>query len=73
MNQFPLAPEHPIAAISNPTASQQNKKKLPVSNFFPFITGVYDTGDQPLLSNISANFRKNIKWPQWDTQGPGGK
>jgi hypothetical protein len=43
---------------SNPTASQQNKKKLPVSKFFPFIAGVVDTGDQPLLSNISANFEK---------------
>ncbi len=43
---------------SNPTASQQNKKKLPVSKIFPFIAGVVDTGDQPLLSNISANFEK---------------
>ncbi len=31
---------------SNPTASQQSKKKL-------------DTDDQSLLSNISANIRKN--------------
>ncbi len=24
------------------------------------------------VSNISASFRKNSKWPQWDNQGPGG-
>ncbi len=41
--------------------------------FFSVIAGVVDTGDQFLFSNISANFRKNSKWPQWDTQGPGGK
>ncbi len=38
-------------------------KKLPASKI-PLITGVSDTGDQPLLSNISANFRKNSKWPR---------
>jgi hypothetical protein len=26
-----------------------------------FIAGVVNTGDEPLLSNISANFRKNSK------------
>jgi hypothetical protein len=41
---------------SNPTASQQNKKKLPFSIFFPFLAGVVDTAT--LLSNISANFCK---------------
>ncbi len=44
---------------SNPTASQQSKKKL-------------DTDDQPLLSNISANFRKNFKWPQLGYSGAWG-
>jgi hypothetical protein len=34
--------------------------KLPVSNFFPFIAGIIDTGDQPLLSNISANLKFEI-------------
>jgi hypothetical protein len=27
-----------------------------------FATGVVDTGGAPLLANISANFRKNLKW-----------
>jgi hypothetical protein len=40
--------------------------------FFSFIAGAVDTGDQPLLSKISANFRKILKWPHWDTNGPGG-
>ncbi len=57
---------------SNPTASQQDKKKIPVSKFFPFFAGVIDTGDQPLLLNISANFHKHLKWPQPDTQGSRG-
>jgi hypothetical protein len=56
----------------NPAASQQNKKKLPVSNYFSFIAGVVETSDESLLSKISANIRKNSKWPQWDTQGTGG-
>jgi hypothetical protein len=43
---------------SNPTASQQSKKKLHVSKFFIFIAGVVETGDQPLLANIYANFLK---------------
>jgi hypothetical protein len=55
-----------------PTASEQNMKKLPFLKFFSFIAGVVDTGDQPLLSKISANFRKILKWPYWDTNGPGG-
>ncbi len=49
-----------MSVNSNPTASQQSKKKL-------------DTDDQPLLSNISANFRKNFKWPQLGYSGAWGK
>jgi hypothetical protein len=37
--------------------SQQNKKKIPVLQFFPFIADAVDTGDQPLLTNISATIR----------------
>ncbi len=37
-----------------------------------FATGVIDTDGQPLAANISANFRKNSKRPQWYTQGLGG-
>jgi hypothetical protein len=33
----------------------------PGSIFFSFIAGVIDTGDQPLLTNISTNFRKNSR------------
>jgi hypothetical protein len=32
-----------VIVNSNPTVSQQNKKKLPVSNFFPFIAVVIET------------------------------
>ncbi len=35
------------------------------------IAGVVDTGDQHSFAIISANFRKNSKWPQWYTWGPG--
>jgi hypothetical protein len=37
-----------------------------------FIAGVNDTGDKYSFANISANFRKNSKWPQWNTWGPVG-
>jgi hypothetical protein len=53
---------------SNPTASQENMKKLLVSKYFSFITGVVDTGFKPLLSNISNN--KN--GPNEILRGPGG-
>ncbi len=46
---------------SNLTASPKNKKKLPVSKYFPFTAGDVDTGDQPLLSNISENFHTNFE------------
>ncbi len=39
---------HYVNVNSNPTASQQNKK----NSFFPFIAGVVDTSDQPLLLNL---------------------
>jgi hypothetical protein len=42
-----------MSVNSNPAASQLNMKK---------------TGDLPLLSNIPANFRKNSKRPDFDTQ-----
>ena len=48
-----------MSVNSNITASQQNKKNF-FSKNVPFIAGVIDTGDQPLLSNITnitANFR----------------
>jgi len=53
---------------SNPTAYQQNKKKLPVSNFFPLIADVVDTTDNLYFR---TNVLKNLKWPQWDTRGRG--
>jgi hypothetical protein len=37
-----------------------------------FATGVVDNGGQPCAANISTNFRKNSKRPQWYTQGLGG-
>ncbi len=38
-----------------------------------FATGVIDTGGAPWLANISANFRKNSKWPYCYFQGLGGR
>jgi hypothetical protein len=45
-----------------------------------FFAGVVDTADQFIagvviacvIANISANFRKNSKQPQWNTWGPRG-
>jgi hypothetical protein len=37
------------------------------------IAGVVDTGDKHSLAIISANFRKNLKRPQWNTWGPRGQ
>jgi hypothetical protein len=42
------------------------------SKIFSVIAGVVATGGKPLLSNISANFRKNSERPELDAQGPGG-
>ncbi len=36
-----------------------------------FAAGVVDTGGAPLLMNIVANFRKNLKRFEWDTLGLG--
>ncbi len=36
-----------------------------------YITGVVDTCGAPWLENISANFRKNYKWPKCYFQGLG--
>jgi hypothetical protein len=40
--------------------SQQNEKKTSCPKIFSFIAGVVDTGDQPLLTNISATIRKKF-------------
>jgi hypothetical protein len=51
---------------------------MPVANLPPvsttllklvakFAAGVVDTDGQPLAANISANFRKQSKRPQWYT------
>jgi hypothetical protein len=56
-----IVKSHYMSVNSNPTASQQNKKKLPVSKFFQFFAGAVDTGDQPLLLNVSLNCFKNSK------------
>jgi hypothetical protein len=37
-----------------------------------FIAGGNDTCDKHSFANISTNFRKNSKRPQWNTWGPGG-
>jgi len=37
-------------------------KKNFISKFFSFFAGVVDTADKHSFANISANFRKNMKW-----------
>jgi hypothetical protein len=37
---------------------KQNKETFLIEIFFPFATGVNNTGDAPGAVNISANFRK---------------
>jgi hypothetical protein len=39
---------------------------------FSFFASVVVTADIHSFANISANFRKNLKWSQWYTQGPRG-
>jgi hypothetical protein len=41
-----------------------------VLNFFDLMTLVH-TGWQLKGANISENIRKDSKWSQWDTRGPG--
>jgi hypothetical protein len=59
---------HYIYVNNDPTASQQNMKKLPISNIFSFSRCHWHRW-LSLLLNISANFRKNSRWPPWYTQG----
>ncbi len=33
--------------------------------------GVADTSDKHKVFNISTNFRKHLRCPEWDIQGPG--
>jgi hypothetical protein len=59
---------------SNSTVSQQNMKKNilgPGSKFFSFIAGFIDTSDQPLLTNICANFVKIRNCLNDILRGPG--
>ncbi len=46
-----------------PKVSKRNHKKFSDWRFFPFATGVVDTGGKPWAANISENFRKNLKRP----------
>ncbi len=44
-----------------PKGVQTKLLKFSAWRFFPFATGVKDTGGKPLAANISANFRKKFK------------
>jgi hypothetical protein len=44
-NQSEHQVKNQVSVNSNPTAPQQNIKKLPVSKFFSIIVNVVDTGD----------------------------
>jgi hypothetical protein len=41
--------------------SKENNSNFSDWWFFPFATGVVDTGGAPWAANISANFGKNLK------------
>ena len=43
-----------------------------IPKFLSFFAGGVDTADNHSFANISADFWKNSKWSQWDTQRPGG-
>jgi hypothetical protein len=63
-----------VAPISFPPPQNEHKAKNPYISVnsistnqektFQFIAGVVNNGDQPFLSNISANFCKKLKLPQ---------
>ncbi len=63
--------------VNSPIQRCPNKiiKIFLIEDFFSFAAGFTfnDSGGQPWAANISANFRKNAKWPKWYTQGLGGK
>ncbi len=61
-----------ICLLYQPKASKQNDYNFSAWRFFPFATGVNDTSGKPWAANISANFRKNSKRPQWYNQRLGG-
>jgi hypothetical protein len=51
-----------MSVNSNPTASQQNMKKLPISKICSSIAGVYD---DLYFQKYPRIFRKNFKLPPW--------
>ncbi len=55
---------------NTPIACLQNKKKLSVSKFVPFIAGVIDIGDKTNF-RISPRIFVNVWNGPWYTQGPG--
>ncbi len=80
-----LTPPNNLSAVSlTPVNSFSAVSLTPANNFrlfgyfpvtrikFAGVIDTADTGDKYSFSNISANFRKNSKWPQWNTWGPGG-
>jgi len=79
---FPPAPEYPIRAVSSffkirgdiRKSRWPNKimKTFMIEDFFPFTTGVSDTGGAVWAVNISTYFQKNLKTALWNTQGLGG-
>jgi hypothetical protein len=57
-----------MSVNNNPKASQQSKKKRPVSKFSSFIViNLYCT-----FEYLPEFFAKSLKCPEWDTQGLGG-
>jgi hypothetical protein len=61
---------HNMNVNSNPTTSQQNKKKFLSQIFSHIYAGAIDIGDRPLFLNISLNFCQNLKRDTQD-EGPG--
>jgi hypothetical protein len=61
--------------ISSTTQRWPNKiiKIFLIEDFFPFVTGVVDTGGKPSAANISKNFQTKFETVLMEYSGAGGK
>ena len=53
---------HCLPPVSLTPVANLPPVSTPLAKLWKFATGVIDTGGAPWLVNISANFRKNLKW-----------
>ncbi len=62
-----------ICFLYYPKVTNQNYEKFSDWRFFPFTTGVFDTGGKPWAANISANFWKKFETVLLEYSGAWGK